>query len=41
MWRTLANQRISYVSFYLTDDVQLWYHRLELNVGPPPWPCFI
>jgi hypothetical protein len=24
-----------------TDDVQLWYHWLELNVGPPPWPRFV
>jgi hypothetical protein len=19
----------------------MWYHRLELNAGPPPWPHFI
>jgi hypothetical protein len=27
--------------FYLTDDAQLWYHRLELNSDQPPWPHFV
>jgi hypothetical protein len=39
--RTPQNRRIAYASFYLTDDAHLWYHRLELNDGPPPWPRFI
>jgi hypothetical protein len=39
--RTPENPRVAYAPFYLTDDAQLWYHRLELNVGPPPWLCFI
>jgi hypothetical protein len=38
---TLEHQRVAYASFYLTDDAQLWYHRLEVNVHPPPWPCFV
>jgi hypothetical protein len=38
---TLEHQRVAYASFYLTDDAQLWYHRLEVNVRPPPWSCFI
>jgi hypothetical protein len=39
--RTPENRHVMYSSFYLTDDTQLWYHRLELNTGPPPRPCFI
>jgi hypothetical protein len=39
--RTSEHQRVAYASFYLTDDAQLWYHRLELNTGPPPWPRFM
>jgi hypothetical protein len=26
---TLKNRRVAYASFYLTDDAQLWYHRLS------------
>jgi hypothetical protein len=39
--RTLENRHVAYAPFYLTDDTQLWYHQLELNVGPRPWPCFV
>jgi hypothetical protein len=39
--RTPENRRVAYASFYLTDDAQLWYHRLELNVGPPLWLHFV
>jgi hypothetical protein len=39
--RTPENWRVAYASFYLTDDAQLWYHRLELNVGPSPWTRFV
>jgi hypothetical protein len=34
-------RRVAYASFYLTDDAQLWYHRLELNVVSPPWSRFV
>jgi hypothetical protein len=39
--RTPENRCIAYASFYLTDHTQLWYHQLELNAGPLPWPHFI
>jgi hypothetical protein len=35
------HQCVQYVSFYLRDDAQLWYHRLELNGRPPSWSHFI
>jgi hypothetical protein len=39
--RMSEHHRIAYTSFYLTDDAQLWYHRLELNTGQPHWPRFV
>jgi hypothetical protein len=32
---TPEHQHVQYASFY-----QPWYHRLELNGGPPSWPHF-
>jgi hypothetical protein len=40
VWRTPEHQCVTYVSLYLNDDTQLWYHRLEINAGPLPWPHF-
>jgi hypothetical protein len=29
------------VAFYLLDDAQLWFHRMELNGGRPTWTQFV
>jgi hypothetical protein len=33
--RTPEHQRVAFAAFYLLDDVQLWFHRLELNDERP------
>jgi hypothetical protein len=38
---TLEHQRVAFTAFYLLDDAQLWFHRLELNGGRPTWPQFV
>jgi hypothetical protein len=38
--RTPEHKKVQYVSLHL-DDAQLWYHRLELNNGPPDWTRFV
>jgi hypothetical protein len=35
------HKRVAFAAFYLLDDVQLWFHRMELNDGHPTWPQFI
>jgi hypothetical protein len=39
--RTPMTQRVSFTAFYLRNDAQLWFHRLELNGGRPTWTQFV
>jgi hypothetical protein len=32
---------VAFTVFYLLDDAQLWFHRMELNNGRPTWPQFV
>jgi hypothetical protein len=32
---TPEDRRVPVASFYLLDDTHVWYHRVELNGGPP------
>ncbi|WVZ96354.1 hypothetical protein U9M48_042006 [Paspalum notatum var. saurae] len=35
------DRRIWYASIHMTGPAQLWYLRLELNSGEPPWRSFV
>jgi hypothetical protein len=39
--RTPKQKRVAFATFYLLDDAQLWFHRMELNGGQPTWPQFV
>jgi hypothetical protein len=41
IWLTLEHKQVAYVVFHLLDDVQLSYHQLKINSGPPTWNRFI
>jgi hypothetical protein len=35
------NKRVAFAAFYLLDDAQLWFHRMELNGDRPTWNQFV
>jgi hypothetical protein len=39
--RTSEHQRVAFAVFYLLDDAQLWFHRMELNGGRPTGNQFV
>jgi hypothetical protein len=39
--RTPTHKRVTYASFYLLDDAQLWYYQLPNDDGPPSWDQFM
>jgi hypothetical protein len=39
--RTPENQQVAFATFYLLDDAQLWFHRMEPNGGRPTWTQFV
>jgi hypothetical protein len=39
--RTLEEEKVWYVAFYLDGDAQQWYFRLERNQGVPTWDRFV
>jgi hypothetical protein len=32
---------VAFATFYLLDDAQFWFQRMELNGGHPTWPQFL
>jgi hypothetical protein len=38
---TPEHQRVVFAAFYLLDDTQLWFHRMELNGIRPTWPQLV
>jgi hypothetical protein len=39
--QTSEHKCVTFTAFYILDDIQLWFHRMELNGGCPTWPQFI
>jgi hypothetical protein len=39
--RTPDNKKVAFAAFYLLDDAQLWFHRMELNDDHPTWTQFV
>jgi hypothetical protein len=39
--QTLDDKKVAFATFYLLDDAQLWFHRMELNGGRPTWTQFV
>jgi hypothetical protein len=32
---------MTFAAYYLLNDIQLCFHRMELNDGSPTWPQFV
>jgi hypothetical protein len=37
--RRTPDDKVAFAAFYLLDDAQLWFHRMELNGGRPDVVC--
>jgi hypothetical protein len=39
--RTPDDKKVAFAAFYLLNDPQLWFHRMELNGSRPTWLQFV